>query len=143
MRNFDALGLIPPVRLASLVTLALAVAGCGGGGGGSSSSDCPTAFSTSCGTGSNGAADGTIALSLTDAASGSASNTLSAGKPLTVKALVKDAQGSGRPECGGELHDGWGAGGVRARLRYGADRQQGCRVRSLQAASLASSGAAT
>ena len=144
MRNFDALGLIPPVRLASLVTLALAVAGCGGGGGGgSSSSDCPTAFSTSCGTGGTAAADGTIALSLTDAASGLSSNTLSAGKPLTVKALVKDAKGVVVPNAVVSFTTDGGLAVFEPVSGTALTDSKGVASINLQAASLASSGAAT
>ena len=67
----------------------------------------PTAFQTSW----HHTATGQTAPSrfpLTDAASGLASNTLSAGDPRDGQGAGEGCQRSGRPECGGELHDGWG-----------------------------------
>ena len=101
MRNFNAQGLIARLRLAFLMMLALVVAGCGGGGGGSSSSDCPTQFSASCGTTGGGTTGGTttttgtVLVTLLDstAATRVETHALTAGKPVTVEALVKDASG--------------------------------------------------
>lgn len=101
MRNFNAQGLIARLRLAFLLMLALVVAGCGGGGGGSSSSDCPTQFSASCGTTGGGTTGGTttttgtVLVTLLDstAATRVETHALTAGKPVTVEALVKDASG--------------------------------------------------
>lgn len=100
MRNFNALGLIARIRLAFLMMLALAIAGCGGGGGGSSSSDCPTAFSTSCGTTGGGSSGGgtttatpTVSVVIVDG-TGAATTTLPSSGSVTVNATVKDAAGA-------------------------------------------------
>lgn len=143
MRNLNAQGLTSRVRLASLTAIALAVAGCGGGGGGGSSSDCPTAYSTSCGgTGGSVAADGSITLSLTDAASGVASNALSAGKPLTVKALVKDAAGAVVPNAVVSFTTDGGLAVFEPGSGTALTDSNGIASINLQAASLAASGAA-
>lgn len=97
MCNFNALGLIARIRLAFLMMLALAVAGCGGGGGGSSS-DCPTAFSTSCGTTGGGTggtttSSPTVSVAILDG-SGVATTTLPSSGSVTVNATVKNAAGA-------------------------------------------------
>lgn len=105
MRNFNAQGLIARIRLASLMMLALVVAGCGGGGGGDSSSDCPTAYSSSCGTNTGGGTGttttGTVVVTLLDAtvATRVETHALTAGKPVTVEALVKDVRGVAVPNA--------------------------------------------
>lgn len=99
MRNINAQGLIARIRLPFLMMLALAVAGCGGGGGGSSSSDCPTAFSTSCGTTGGGTGGGTttssptVSVAILDG-SGAATTTLPSSGSVTVNATVKNAAGA-------------------------------------------------
>lgn len=100
MRNFNVQGLIARIRLAFLMMLALAVAGCGGGGGGSSSTDCPTQYSTSCGTTGGGTTGGgtttsapTVSVAILDSAGAATTNLPSSGS-VTVSATVKNAAGT-------------------------------------------------
>lgn len=146
MHNVSASGrLSSQGRFFALRVIALAVAGCGGGGGGSSgSAACPGGFLT-CSSGGSGstATDGTITLSLTDATSGANSNTLSAGKPLTVKALVKDANGALVPNAVVTFATDSALGVFDPASGSALSNSSGVASVNLQAASLASSGAAT
>lgn len=146
MHNVSALGrLSSQGRFFALSVIALAVAGCGGGGGGSSgSAACPGGFLT-CSSGGSGSTttDGTITLSLTDATSGASSNTLSAGKPLTVKALVKDANGAVVPNAVVTFTTDSALGVFDPASGSALSNSSGVASVNLQAASLASSGAAT
>lgn len=146
MHNVSALGrLSSQGRFFALSVIALAIAGCGGGGGGSSgSSGCPGGFLT-CSSGGSGstATDGTITLSLTDATSGASSNTLSAGKPLTVKAVVKDANGAVVPNAVVTFATDSALGVFDPASGSALSNSSGVASVNLQAASLASSGAAT
>ncbi|MBS0369261.1 MAG: hypothetical protein JSS57_08685 [Proteobacteria bacterium] len=149
MHNVSALGrLSSQGRFFALSVIAMAIAGCGGGGGGgggsSGSSSCPGGFLTCSSSGSGSTAtDGAITLSLTDAASGASSNTLSAGKPLTVKALVKDANGAVVPNAVVTFATDATLGGFDPASGTALTNSSGIASVNLQAASLASSGAAT
>lgn len=146
MHNVGALGrLSSQGRFFALSVMALAIAGCGGGGGGAGSSTaCPGGFLTcsSSGSGSTTTA-GTITLALVDATSGASSNTLSAGKPLTVKVLVKDASGAVVPNAVVSFATNGALGVFDPASGTALTNSSGIASVNLQAANLASSGAAT
>ena len=148
MLNFSAASCSPSrIHVALLGAVTLAVAGCGGGGGGGSSSgtasNCPGGFITCSSSGSGSTTSGgTITLSLVDAATGGASTTLAAGKPLTIKALVKDANGAVVPNAVVSFATDSTMGVFDPASGTALTGSNGIASVNLQAASLASSGAA-
>lgn len=152
MRNFIAQGLIARIRFAFLMMLALAVAGCGGGGGGSSSTDCPTQYSTSCGTTGGGSTGGgtttttgTVVVTLLDATAATRveKHTLTSGQPLIVEALVKTAAGVAVPNAVVTFTTDANYGTFEPSSGTALTNSNGVATATLVASSLASSGAGT
>ncbi|MBN9696911.1 MAG: hypothetical protein J0L85_14050 [Zoogloea sp.] len=98
MRDIFTAGLSSPARLLVPAFVAFALASCGGGGGGGSNSSntgCPGGFLTCSGSGTDTTAQAPkFTLTLVDAGTGAASNNLTSGKPLTVRALLLTAAGA-------------------------------------------------
>ncbi|MDD2990164.1 MAG: hypothetical protein PHI64_14505 [Zoogloea sp.] len=97
MREFFSGAARSHVRLIAPSLIALALVSCGGGGGGGSgSTSCPGGFLTCSGTGTdNGSTTQTpkVTLTLVDAGTGTATNNLTSGKPLTVRAVLVSPTG--------------------------------------------------
>lgn len=97
MREIFSAAVRSHVRLIAPSLIALALVSCGGGGGGSSgSTSCPGGFLTCSGTGTDsGSTTQTpkVTLTLVDAGTGAATNNLTSGKPLTVRALLVSPTG--------------------------------------------------
>lgn len=98
MRELFSAAVRPHARLIAPSLIALALVSCGGGGGGGSgSTSCPGGFLTCSGTGSgDGSTTQTpkVTMTLADAGTGAATNNLTSGKPLTVRALLVSATGA-------------------------------------------------
>ena len=96
MREFFSAAVRSHARLIGPSLIALALVSCGGGGGGGGSTSCPGGFLTCNGTGTD---DGTttqtpkVTMTLVDAGTGVATNNLTSGKPLTVRAVLVSATG--------------------------------------------------
>lgn len=95
MRDSSLAALRSHARFIGPSLLALALASCGGGGGGGSgNTSCPGGFLTC-----SGSTDGsttqaaTITLTTVDAGTGTSSNNVTSGKPLTVRALLTTTKG--------------------------------------------------
>lgn len=98
MRELFSAAVRSHARLIAPSLIALALVSCGGGGGGGSgSTSCPGGFLTCSGTGSgDGSTTQTpkVTMTLVDAGTGAATNNLTSGKPLTVRALLVSATGA-------------------------------------------------
>lgn len=96
MREFFSAAVRSRARLIGSTLIALALVSCGGGGGGGSgSTSCPGGFLTCTGSGTDTGTTQTpkITMTLVDAGTGVATNNLTSGKPLTVRALLVSATG--------------------------------------------------
>ena len=96
MREFFSAAVRSHARLIGPSLIALALVSCGGGGGGGGSTSCPGGFLTCNGTGTDGGTTTQtpkVTMTLVDAGTGVATNNLTSGKPLTVRAVLVSATG--------------------------------------------------
>ena len=96
MRDFLSAAVRSRARLLGSTLIAFALVSCGGGGGGGDdSTSCPGGFLTCTGTDTDSGTTQTpkITMTLVDAGTGVATNNLTSGKPLTVRALLVSAKG--------------------------------------------------
>ncbi|WP_347250702.1 hypothetical protein [Zoogloea sp.] len=94
MRDLISAAVRSHARIIGSSLIALALVSCGGGGGGGGSTSCPGGFLTCSGSGTDSAKQTPkITMTLVDAGTGVATNNLTSGRPLTVRALLVSATG--------------------------------------------------
>ena len=94
MRDLISAAVRSHARIIGSSLIALALVSCGGGGGGGGSTSCPGGFLTCSGSGTDSATrTPKITMTLVDAGTGVATNNLTSGRPLTVRALLVSATG--------------------------------------------------
>lgn len=94
MRDLISAAVRSHARIIGSSLIALALVSCGGGGGGGGSTSCPGGFLTCSGSGTDSATQTPkITMTLVDAGTGVATNNLTSGRPLTVRALLVSATG--------------------------------------------------
>ncbi|WP_374495737.1 hypothetical protein [Zoogloea sp.] len=95
MRDLISAAVRSHARIIGSSLIALALVSCGGGGGGGGSTSCPGGFLTCSGSGTDSGTTQTpkITMTLVDAGTGVATNNLTSGRPLTVRALLVSATG--------------------------------------------------